>query len=189
MRPPDIVWLVTQLLRAEEHDVRTFAGLVLHATGRLTAEEATFVPETERPKVFLIARIWLAIYARRDRALRRAAFDAAGYVCRLCRRIYGAWFMLFAGFTQHAGLAEDVLDHRLNARTVYMNPLFRFLYWNMNYHVEHHMFPMVPYHALPGLHEAIKADMPAALRRAPSRPIAKSSRRLSRQLQGPGRIS
>ena len=42
-----------------------------------------------------------------------------------------------------------------------MNPVFRFLYWNMNYHVEHHMFPMVPYHALPRLHEVIKADLPA----------------------------
>ena len=56
------------------------------------------------------------------------------------------------------GLAEDVLDHRHNTRTVYMNPIFRFLYWNMNYHVEHHMFPMVPYHALPALHEEMKAD-------------------------------
>ena len=63
--------------------------------------------------------------------------------------------------TQHIGLAEDVLDHRLNSRTVYMNPIFRFLYWNMNYHVEHHIFPTVPYHALPKLHEAIKADCPA----------------------------
>jgi fatty acid desaturase len=41
-----------------------------------------------------------------------------------------------------------------------MNPVFRFLYWNMNYHVEHHMFPMVPYHALPKLHEVIKHDTP-----------------------------
>ena len=41
-----------------------------------------------------------------------------------------------------------------------MNPIFRFLYWNMNYHVEHHIFPTVPYHALPKLHEAIKADCP-----------------------------
>ena len=32
----------------------------------------------------------------------------------------------------------------------------------MNYHVEHHMFPMVPYHALPRLHELIKARPPAA---------------------------
>jgi fatty acid desaturase len=41
-----------------------------------------------------------------------------------------------------------------------MNPISRFIYWNMNYHVEHHMFPMVPYHALPKLHEIIKNDLP-----------------------------
>jgi fatty acid desaturase len=41
-----------------------------------------------------------------------------------------------------------------------MNPIFRFLYWNMNYHVEHHIFPTIPYHALPKLHEAVKADCP-----------------------------
>ena len=41
-----------------------------------------------------------------------------------------------------------------------MNPIFRFVYWAMNYHVEHHMFPMVPYHRLPELHEAVKADLP-----------------------------
>ena len=46
---------------------------------------------------------------------------------------------------QHAGLAEDVLDHRLNTRTVYLNLINRYLYWNMGFHIEHHMFPMVPY--------------------------------------------
>ena len=73
---------------------------------------------------------------------------------------YGAWLLVIFGLTQHAGLAEDVLDHRLNCRTVYLNPIFRFVYWNMNYHVEHHMFPMVPYHALPELHRELKGDMP-----------------------------
>jgi fatty acid desaturase len=68
--------------------------------------------------------------------------------------------MVMCGHLQHAGLAENVLDHRLNTRTVYMNPISRFIYWNMNYHIEHHMFPMVPYHALPRLHEVIKADLP-----------------------------
>jgi len=58
-------------------------------------------------------------------------------------------------------LADNVIDHRLNSRTVYMNPVSRFIYWNMNYHVEHHMFPMVPYHALPRLHAIIKDDLPA----------------------------
>ena len=69
--------------------------------------------------------------------------------------------MFMTGLIQHGGLAEDVLDHRLNSRTVYMNPISRWIYWNMNYHVEHHMFPMVPYHALPRLHELIKHDLPA----------------------------
>ncbi|HEX3876300.1 MAG TPA: NADH:ubiquinone reductase (Na(+)-transporting) subunit F, partial [Bryobacteraceae bacterium] len=64
------------------------------------------------------------------------------------------------GYTQHAGLAENVLDHRLNCRTVYMCWIHRYLYWNMNYHVEHHMFPLVPYHALPKLHAAVKEDCP-----------------------------
>jgi len=42
-----------------------------------------------------------------------------------------------------------------------MNRIHRYLYWNMGYHIEHHMFPLVPYHALPKLHELIKADTPA----------------------------
>jgi fatty acid desaturase len=75
-------------------------------------------------------------------------------------RIYGCWHMLLTGILQHGGLADNVTDHRLNSRTVYMNPISRFLYWNMNYHVEHHMFPMVPFHALPRLHELIKHDLP-----------------------------
>jgi Na+-transporting NADH:ubiquinone oxidoreductase subunit F len=40
-----------------------------------------------------------------------------------------------------------------------MNPVFRFLYLNMNYHVEHHIFPSVPYPALPKLHDEIKAQL------------------------------
>ena len=74
--------------------------------------------------------------------------------------LFGTWLLVVYGLTQHAGLAENVLDHRLNCRTVYMNPIHRYLYWNMNYHVEHHMFPLVPYHALPKLHAAVKDDCP-----------------------------
>jgi fatty acid desaturase len=76
-------------------------------------------------------------------------------------RIYGCWHFIMMGLLQHGGLAEDVVDHRLNSRTVYINPVSRWIYWNMNYHVEHHMFPMVPYYNLPRLHELIKHDLPA----------------------------
>ena len=39
-----------------------------------------------------------------------------------------------------------------------MNPIIQIVSWNMNDHVGHHLFPMVPYHALPQLHELLKPD-------------------------------
>ncbi len=70
--------------------------------------------------------------------------------------------MYLTGLLQHIGLADNVVDHRLNWRTVYINLINQWIYWNMNYHVEHQMFPMVPHHALPRLHELIKHDLPPA---------------------------
>jgi fatty acid desaturase len=133
--------------------------IALHATGKLTAAEMTYIPEMERRKVFLAARIYIAILLGIILACVALRSILPAMVIGL-PTFYGAWLLVVFGTTQHAGLQEDVLDHRLNSRTITMNPVFRFLYWNMNYHVEHHMFPMVPYHALPALHEAVKADCP-----------------------------
>ena len=161
MRPPRLAKILANFFGLVDAPV-AFTRMALHAGGRLTPDEATFIPEMERPKVFLIARIWLAIYAATA-----AACVAMGSILPAMLiglpRLYGAWHHVLCGLTQHAGLAEDTLDHRLNCRTVYMNPVSRFVYWNMNYHVEHHMFPMVPYHALPELHRGDEGRLPAAL--------------------------
>ena len=79
-------------------------------------------------------------------------------------RYYGIWLSFVMGLLQHKGLAEDVLDHGLNARTIMMGLVLQFIYSNMNYHVEHHMFPMVPYHRLPALHVMTKHDCPPSYR-------------------------
>ena len=134
-------------------------NVFLHCTGRLTPEERTYIPQSEYGRVFTRARIYACIY------IGIAVLSiSAGTILPLMyiglANIYGAWLMVIYGFTQHAGLAENVLDHRLNCRTVYMNPINRYLYWNMGYHVEHHMFPLVPFHALPKLHALVKGDMP-----------------------------
>jgi fatty acid desaturase len=157
-RPPDILGILLNFF-ALKSAVNLFKQLFMHAGGRLSDEEKTYVPEMERGKVYLVARIYLAIYAAVIIACLMMGSILPAMLIGL-PSLYGGFMTPFFGLTQHAGLAEDVLDHRLNSRTVYMNPLFRFLYWNMNYHVEHHMFPMVPYHALPRLHAAIKADCP-----------------------------
>ena len=155
-RPPDFFVLLLNFF-AIPNTWTALKKLALHSAGRLNAEELTFVPAMERWKVYLIARIYIALLAGAALAcVWTGSVLPAMYIG--LPTLYGGFMSHFFGLTQHAGLAEDVIDHRLNARTVYMNPLFRFIYWNMNYHVEHHMFPMVPYHALPRLHAAIKAD-------------------------------
>lgn len=133
--------------------------MLLNASGRLDPEEATYIPESEQPKVIRVARIWTAIYAATI-LLAVAMHSILPLMVIGLPRLYGAWHHVLTGILQHAGLADNVIDHRMNSRTVYMNPISRFIYWNMNYHVEHHMFPMVPYHRLPELHEKIKHDLP-----------------------------
>ena len=64
------------------------------------------------------------------------------------------------GLTQHMGLKEGIKDHRFSTRSIRLNPIFSFIYWKMEYHIEHHMFPLVPSHNLPKLHKLIKHELP-----------------------------
>jgi fatty acid desaturase len=73
---------------------------------------------------------------------------------------YGGWLQLLCNHTQHIGLQDNVPDFRLCTRTILLNPFVRFLYWHMNFHIEHHMYAAVPCYHLGKLHEAIKADLP-----------------------------
>ena len=157
-RPPDLLGIAMRFFSLRSAP-REFVKMLKHCLGRLTPAEATYIPETERPKVYRNARIYILTYATTIGAsIATASILPLMYIG--LPSFYGAWLMVVFGLTQHAGLAEDVLDHRLNCRTVYMNPVFRFLYWEMNYHIEHHMFPMIPYHALGKLHQELKPDMP-----------------------------
>jgi fatty acid desaturase len=157
-RPPDLLGIALQFFSIPS-GLAELKKVLLHCRGRLTAEEKTYIPESEHGRVFLVAEIWATIYLA---VIVTCVVTGSLLPAMLVGlpTFYGAWLLVIFGLTQHAGLAEDVLDHRLNTRTVYMNPVFRFIYWNMNYHVEHHMFPMVPYHALPALHREIKDDLP-----------------------------
>ena len=159
-RPTKIIDILGKFF-AWKAQQRYYRRLVLHACGRMEADERVYVPKSEFPKVFLRARICLGIYL----GTAIAAYGSASFLPLMyigLPTLYGTWMMPFFTLTQHAGLREDVLDHRLNSRTVTLNPILRWLYWNMNFHIEHHMYPMVPYHALPQLHAVVKDDLPPA---------------------------
>ncbi|MCC5839681.1 MAG: NADH:ubiquinone reductase (Na(+)-transporting) subunit F [Opitutales bacterium] len=157
-RPPDLKALALSCFNIQNY-LHYFPGLLRHAFGRMSEDEKTFVPESEFPKVYRNARIVVGLYA----PIIASALIWQSWLpifLFVLPQFFGTWLMIVHNTTQHAGLAENVLDHRLNCRTVYMNPISRFIYWNMNYHVEHHMFPLVPYHALPRLHKVVKEDCP-----------------------------
>ena len=46
-----------------------------------------------------------------------------------------------------------------NTRTTITTRMMRFLAWNMPYHVEHHVYPAVPFHQLPALHKVMQAEL------------------------------
>ena len=165
-RDPEIqVTRPADLLRIAADFFNVFGGtgemkkIFSHAFGIISPDVASYVPESERWKVIWSSRVYVGIFGGTV-ALSVATLSFLPLMYVWLPRFYCGWHHQLVGLTQHAGLAEDVHDHRLNTRTVYMNPVYRFLYLNMNYHIEHHMFPMVPYYNLPKLHEAVKDQMP-----------------------------
>ncbi|WP_299045693.1 fatty acid desaturase family protein [uncultured Tateyamaria sp.] len=158
MRPPDLGRIALNFFGLIDV-CKAVLRMCLHASGRVDPQEARYVSPKDHPKIFRIARIWLAIYA-----CTLAVALLSGSILPLMviglPRLYGAWHHVLTGLLQHLGLAENVTDHRLNTRTVMMNPFSRFIYLNMNYHLEHHMFTMVPYYNLPRLHALIRHDLP-----------------------------
>ncbi len=70
------------------------------------------------------------------------------------------WLRYFVGLTQHCGLRDNVADFRKNTRSMTLNPVAEFLYWHMNWHIEHHMYAGVPCYNLKALAREIADDMP-----------------------------
>ena len=130
----------------------------LLALGRYTETMRTVTPEQELPKMTRNARIMVAIYV--------AVFVAPAFGIWwpiwlfVLPRILGAPIMLLFTLIQHVELQENspsILESTRSFRTSWLG---RFLYMNMNNHVEHHLYPQVPFYALPKLADAVKDQLP-----------------------------
>ena len=133
--------------------------LARHSTGRFTAQELDFLPSPERGKVKRNSRLMAAIYV---------ALLAGGFTLQtpwpmllyFGPRLLGGWIVVLYINTQHMCMAENLRDHRETTRSIGCNWLERLLYWNMNHHIEHHLYPVVPFHALPALNACIRQQLP-----------------------------
>ena len=135
-------------------------GAIVMGTFGIAPKRKAFVPKEAYPTVIRNAR-WLFLGYLVLVAGSVAAESWLPILFVFFPRIFGVWFLMLYAVTEHSALPDNVRDHRLNTRTVLMGPLQTFLVWNANYHVEHHIFPMVPFHALPKLSTVLADQLPA----------------------------
>lgn len=135
-----------------------FKVFLRNALGLFSEETRDFTPESELPKLKWGARACLGVYAA------FAALIAMGQLWPLyfivLPRLLGGPVMLLFTLIQHVELQENapsILDSTRSFRTGWLG---RFLYMNMNNHIEHHLYPQAPFHALPALNDAIQDQLP-----------------------------
>ena len=64
------------------------------------------------------------------------------------------------GMSQHTFL-EHQSDTVLGTRSILTNRVTAFFMCNENYHLEHHLYPTIPWYNLPRLHNALRDDLVA----------------------------
>jgi fatty acid desaturase len=149
----DYVWYVSTI----PFWMRNGEWLLRHACGRIHPGDHYFIPADEFPRIHREARVILALYG----AIAAVAIyfgSWAPILYWLLPRVIGEPFRRWNNIGEHTGLKEDG-NLVTNTRTTLTFRLLAFLMWNMNYHAEHHISTLVPYHALPKLHAYLKGQM------------------------------
>ena len=133
--------------------------IVQHAFGVKTKVMEDCIPEKAQAKVIFSSRIYVVIWL----LIILWSIVVSSWMPLLyfvLPQFYGKTLHKLVAFTQHAGLARNIKDHRFSTREMYLNPILSFLYWKMEYHLTHHMFPTVPSYNLDKLHHHIKDQLP-----------------------------
>ena len=125
--------------------------LITHGIhGRVTKR---WVAENKRELIAREARFYLVGYAAIV-GISVAAQSLAAVWFWIIPVMVGQWVLRPYLLAEHTGCANtnDMLE---NTRTTYTNAIVRFFAWNMPFHVEHHAYPSVPFHALPRLNKLL----------------------------------
>jgi fatty acid desaturase len=136
-----------------------FAQLARFARGKLRSDELSFIPAARIAQLTWGARGFLLGYA----AIVLASVASSSWfpvTAFFGARLAGGWVVHMFINSQHMCMLENHPDHRYTTRSLRCWPVSRLLYWNMNYHIEHHLYPGVPFHSLPQLNARIRTELP-----------------------------
>ena len=129
-----------------------------HALGIKTKVMKECIPDHKKQSCIFVSRVYVFLWI--SITIFSMVINSALPIFLFLIPKFFATLNIIWGLTQHIGLQDKVKDHRLSTRSIRLNPILSFIYWNMEYHIEHHMFPSVPSYNLPKLHEAIKHQLP-----------------------------
>ena len=131
-----------------------FQSLALHALGRVSE---AFIPESHHSKIIREARVHVALYFALL-AISLLAQSSVLLIIWIVPALIGSISLRLFLLAEHTD-CELCPDMRRNTRTTLTNPLMKLVTWNMPYHCEHHLYPAVPFHALPKLHEKLRDQL------------------------------
>ncbi|HEX9447662.1 MAG TPA: fatty acid desaturase [Dongiaceae bacterium] len=130
-------------------------GLIAAALGRTPV--SFYSNDRQRQDVVREARLILAIYAA-ILVLSVVTQSWLAVIYWLLPALLGQPCLRLYLLAEHS-LCPETDDMLSNSRTTYTNAIIRFIAWNMPYHIEHHAYPSVPFHALPELNRLISSEL------------------------------
>jgi fatty acid desaturase len=128
--------------------VRLMLGHAL--TGKVSVP---WIPEHKRCDIVREARLYVAGYALLL-AVSLALNTAVLLWVWIVPLLVGQSMLRPYLYSEHTG-CERTRDAFDNTRTTYTGIFVKWFAWNMPYHVEHHAYPSVPFHALPKLNRMV----------------------------------
>ena len=128
------------------------------ASGQFTEVMKWVIPNDEFPRIRRNAWIMVGVYIAIGAAITLGATFLWWFL--VIPWYLGRITVVAFGLIQHVEMAEDAPSILDSTRSFKTSPLVSFLYLNMENHVEHHLYPQVPFYSLPYLNQAIKDQLP-----------------------------
>ncbi len=133
----------------------------LRGHGRIAlghVQDYPFLPETAYAEVVQSTRWQLAVYAVAIAGSVALQHPWAVFLYWALPLAVGQPILRFILLAEHTNCTSD--DNPLtNTRTTLTLAPLRFLMWNMPFHTEHHLYPSIPFHALPHAHVRLRSHL------------------------------